>query len=216
MISPDSDRGLARALEFTGEDAGNKRGNHVWIYERPQGGDSGVGDICRRRVRKSCLRDHLIRRAGTPAANAGNDPAFANAAYLNNTTTPSVVTMDGAGGSAAAVLDVTRTNGTGGFGTTQTYAQSVAAPGGPWDFAVGPINGNPLAEDVVEDESSGAVGPTYVFLNNGSGAFSTSPTQSLTTTGFQVMPALGDFNGDHHSDVVVASNVSESAVSRSF
>jgi hypothetical protein len=84
---------------------------------------------------------------------------YAVSGYISGNTTPSILAMGAGGyegeGSNHPVLDVTSgtSNGTGALGSTTPYDQSQPFPQAqPWNLAVGPLAGNPLAEDVVETQ----------------------------------------------------------------
>jgi hypothetical protein len=143
---------------------------------------------------------------GTPVLlSAADGPRLALAGDLTGTAVPDLITM---ANTPSPTLDIVRGTGTGAFGNTFSYAQTQSNTGGPaWSFDVGPIDHQPLQEDIVETELASST--TEVFINpHAGGGFSTTPTQTLTTptSGSNLDLALGDFNGDGWDDLVVGAD----------
>jgi hypothetical protein len=98
-------------------------------------------------------------------------------------------------------------NGDGTFQTPTAYS----LPGGA-SISVADFNGDGKP-DIAIGGASGAIGATNfaaLLINDGTGAFQTSPTYDLGGWG-NASVATGDFNGDGKTDIVLASFCSETA-----
>jgi hypothetical protein len=145
---------------------------------------------------------------GTPALlTESYEPQNAIAGDVTGTAVPDLITM---ANYPTPTLDIVRGTGAGTFGSVFSYVQTQSNTGQrAWAFAVGPIDDQPLYEDIAEVELGSS--KTDVFINQHSGgSFSTTPTQTLTTpsSGADMDMALGDFNGDGWDDLVVGANTS--------
>jgi hypothetical protein len=120
-----------------------------------------------------------------PGGNAG--PSRVAVGDFNGDGKPDIVVTDSALNSVSLLLN----NGTGTFGTAQTYAVG----GSPTALAVGDVNGDGKL-DIVTANSNGTVS---VLLGQGNGTFAAAQTYTLGGAANSV--ALGDFNHDGKLDI---------------
>ena len=90
-------------------------------------------------------------------------------------------------------------NGSGGFGAPTLHEIGLES----YDVAVEDVNGDGSADIVITHDDHGYVS---VFLNDGTGGFATETKSTLGRFLRSPYIALGDIDGDHNTDAVVASN----------
>jgi len=146
---------------------------------------------------------------GTAVVLSSTDqPRFAAAGDMTGTDVPDLITMSN-DNPVAPTLEIVHGTGTGPFGNAFAYSQPAGVEDGPpWNFAVGPIDGHPLAEDIAETELATSTTDVYINPQSGGGSF-TTPAQVLTTpaSATNLDLALGDFNGDGWDDLVVGADI---------
>src|SRR3954454_6867076 len=95
--------------------------------------------------------------------------------------------------------------------SAHSYSVGTLSSGWPQAVAVGDFN-NDNHSDVAVAESSSPVGKVTILLGNGAGVLGTATNVSTGDDGAQDV-AVGDFNGDHNQDLVVAHYNSDGHVS---
>jgi hypothetical protein len=139
----------------------------------------------------------------TSAASAAISPVYVNLDDVLGTTVGGTVVADLISANVingAGSLSILPGNGIGGFGTANTIPLNFS----PLTIRTGAlVSGSSNIDIVVGSQSGSTFG---VILNNGGGNF--SAVEPLTATGLSDTQSvvIGDFNGDGHPDIAVASD----------
>ena len=145
-----------------------------------------------------------LRYGATSTFAVGDGPDDLVVHDLNGDGHLDVVTANFHGNSATVLLG----NGAGGFSSITTYPVTTGAQEESNGLAIADFDENG-APDIVLSEGGG-LGGLFIFLGDGTGAFTPGTSFQATPGGNPSDVAAGDLNGDGHADIV-ASNRSNTS-----
>ncbi|MEK7832862.1 MAG: FG-GAP-like repeat-containing protein, partial [Acidobacteriota bacterium] len=139
-------------------------------------------------------------QAFTSPESVGPDAHYVGVGYINSDTHLDIVTTD----NDSASLTILLGDGTGDF--TVTASSPFPVGSGPITVEIGDFNEDNKSDLVVTNEGSASLS---VLLGNGDGTFVNAPGSPITVGTFPRGVAIGNFNGDSHSDLIVTNGGSD-------
>ena len=138
-------------------------------------------------------------QAFTSPESVGIDAHYVGVGYINTDSHLDIVTTD----NDSASLTILFGTGTGDFTVLPNH---IPVGSGPVTVEIGDFNEDGKSDLVVTNEVSGTLS---VLLGNADGTFANAPGSPITVGTFPRSVAIGNFNGDSHSDLVVTNGGSD-------
>ncbi len=151
-----------------------------------------------RTFQQGCTLPNFTQAVTSPES-VGVDAHYVGVGYINADTHLDIVTTD----NDSASLTILLGTGTGDFTVLPDH---IPVGVGPVTVEVGDFNEDGKSDLVVTNETSGTLS---VLLGNADGTFVNAPGSPITVGTFPRAVAIGNFNGDSHSDLVISNGGSD-------